>query len=134
MLRLVFRAIMLLPGPYHVNEVRCLQLDPSLNNLLKAFILQPAVNLTLGATPGRTACSYIVAQSSCVWGELVLCLSTIPHYIPLEVFGKPASPIWLACHFGWLGLVEYLCQNTYNGIDEVRELYIRDFDEPLGCG
>ncbi|KAI0440189.1 hypothetical protein F4803DRAFT_528424 [Xylaria telfairii] len=106
---------------YHVDAAGSLRLKPEFNNLLKAFLLQPAKPV-LEETPGHTTSFYTVAPSFNVWCHLAH-LPYVTGWVGLPMPASdyvaycPGNPIWLACGLEWLELVEYLYQNPYEMID-----------------
>ncbi|TRX91334.1 hypothetical protein FHL15_007756 [Xylaria flabelliformis] len=113
---------------YHVNAARSLRLRPALRDLLKTFALQPAESIS-EATSRRSACFYAVAPSFHAWHHLAkLPYTNTRHRLSTMGIKLPSSPIWLACEFRWLELVEYLYQNPYDAIDEASLVYIGKFN------
>ncbi|KAI0856607.1 hypothetical protein F4860DRAFT_398338 [Xylaria cubensis] len=113
---------------YHVNAARSLRLKPALRDLLKTFALQPAESIS-EATSRRPACFYAVAPSFHAWHHLArLPYTNTRHRLSTMGMKLPSSPIWLACEFRWLELVEYLYQNPYDTIDKASLVYIGKFN------
>ncbi|KAI0190179.1 hypothetical protein EV127DRAFT_389290 [Xylaria flabelliformis] len=113
---------------YHVNAARSLRLKPALRDLLKTFALQPAESIS-EATSRRPACFYAVAPSFHAWHHLAkLPYTNTRHRLSTMGMKLPSSPIWLACEFMWLELVEYLYQNPYDTIDKASLVYIGKFN------
>lgn len=118
---------------HHINGAGALRLRPPLSDLLKEFVLQYA-DSTSAATSGRVAWSGTVAPGFRAWTQLPIpwhgrhprfsaYLLQMYRSIPLWVYDPHASPIWLACYFGWLELVEFLYQHSHDIIDQ--ETYIQ---------
>ncbi|KAI0554188.1 hypothetical protein F4679DRAFT_579797 [Xylaria curta] len=113
---------------YHVNAARSSRLKPALSDLLKSFALQPVESIP-EATSGHPACFYAVAPSFHAWRHLARLPYTNTRYRFSTMGIKlPSSPIWLACEFRWLDLVEYIYRNPYDTIDNALHVRIGKFN------